>query len=59
MEMCVDNPRSGFADLFATHPPIKARIDTLVSYAGGRLPGALEPTIAGEESRPALEALPA
>src|SRR5499427_1482105 len=21
MEMCVDNPRSGFADLFATHPP--------------------------------------
>ena len=22
MEMCVDNPRSGFADLFATHPSI-------------------------------------
>jgi heat shock protein HtpX len=38
MEMCVDNPRSGFADLFATHPPIEARIDALVSYAGGRLP---------------------
>ena len=24
MEMCVDNPREGFADLFATHPPIDA-----------------------------------
>ena len=23
MEMCVDNPRSGIADLFATHPSIK------------------------------------
>src|SRR5215208_4633627 len=35
MEMCVDNPRSGFADLFATHPPIEERIDALVRYAGG------------------------
>src|SRR6266516_3035837 len=26
MEMCVDNPREGFADLFATHPPIERRI---------------------------------
>jgi heat shock protein HtpX len=24
MEMCLDNPRSGFADLFATHPSIEA-----------------------------------
>ncbi len=38
MEMCVDNPRSGFTDLFATHPPIEARIDALVRYAGGRQP---------------------
>ncbi|HEX8664677.1 MAG TPA: M48 family metallopeptidase [Beijerinckiaceae bacterium] len=38
MEMCVDNPRSGFADLFATHPPIEERIDALVRYAGGHLP---------------------
>lgn len=37
MEMCVDNPRSGFADLFATHPPIEERIEALVRYAGGRL----------------------
>jgi heat shock protein HtpX len=38
MEMCVDNPRSGFADLFASHPPIEERIDALVRYAGGRRP---------------------
>ncbi len=38
MEMCVDNPRSGFADLFATHPPIEERIDALVRYAGGHRP---------------------
>jgi heat shock protein HtpX len=38
MEMCVDNPRSGFADLFATHPPIDERIDALVRYAGGHRP---------------------
>ncbi|MDH7799762.1 MULTISPECIES: M48 family metallopeptidase [unclassified Beijerinckia] len=36
MEMCLDNPRSGFADLFSTHPPIEARIAALKNYAGGR-----------------------
>ena len=30
MEMCVDNPRSGFADLFATHPSIDSRVAALV-----------------------------
>lgn len=41
MEMCVDNPRSGIFDLFATHPSIDERIDALTRYAGGRmsLPG--------------------
>jgi heat shock protein HtpX len=39
MEMCVDNPREGFADLFATHPSIEARVRALVTYAGGRDPG--------------------
>ena len=39
MEMCVDNPRSGFADLFATHPSIEKRVEALVRYAGGRRPG--------------------
>ena len=41
MEMCVDNPRSGFADLFATHPSIDSRIAAIVKFAGGRDPGPL------------------
>ncbi len=41
MEMCVDNPRSGFADLFATHPPIDSRIEAIVKFAGGHDPGPL------------------
>lgn len=41
MEMCIDNPRVGFADLFATHPPIDARVEALVHYAGGHDPGSL------------------
>jgi heat shock protein HtpX len=39
MEMCVDNPRSGFVDLFATHPAMDKRIDALVRLAGGHDPG--------------------
>jgi heat shock protein HtpX len=39
MEMCLDNPRSGFVDLFATHPSIDARVDALIRYAGGNDPG--------------------
>jgi len=39
MEMCVDNPREGFADLFATHPSVDSRVAALVKYAGGRDPG--------------------
>jgi heat shock protein HtpX len=39
MEMCVDNPREGFADLFATHPSVDSRIAALVNYAGGHDPG--------------------
>ena len=41
MEMCVDNPRSGFADLFATHPSIDSRVEALVKFAGGHDPGPL------------------
>jgi heat shock protein HtpX len=41
MEMCVDNPREGFADLFATHPSIDSRVTALVQYAGGHDPGPL------------------
>ncbi len=39
MEMCIDNPREGFTDLFATHPSVDARVRALVTYAGGHDPG--------------------
>ena len=42
MEMCIDNPREGFADIFATHPSVEARVEALVKYAGGHDPGPLE-----------------
>jgi heat shock protein HtpX len=35
-EMFIENHRASFADLFATHPPIEARIAALKAYAGGR-----------------------
>jgi heat shock protein HtpX len=41
MEMCLDNPREGFADLFATHPSVDSRVAALVRYAGGHDPGKL------------------
>jgi heat shock protein HtpX len=41
MEMCIDNPREGFADIFATHPSVDARVQALVKYAGGHDPGPL------------------
>ncbi len=41
MEMCIDNPRHGFADLFATHPSVDARCRALVTMAGGHDPGPL------------------
>ncbi len=41
MEMCIDNPREGFADLFATHPSVASRVAALVKYAGGHDPGPL------------------
>lgn len=39
MEMCVDNPHSGFVDLFSTHPSIDRRVEAIVRTAGGRDPG--------------------
>src|SRR6188768_898301 len=33
MEMCIDNPREGFADIFSTHPSIDARVAALVKFA--------------------------
>ncbi len=42
-EMAFENPRVGFAGVFATHPPIEKRIEALQKYAGGRM---------GTKSRP-------
>jgi heat shock protein HtpX len=41
MELCLDNPREGFSDLFATHPSVNSRVQALVKYAGGHDPGPL------------------
>jgi heat shock protein HtpX len=41
MEMCIDNPRVGFSNVFDTHPPIDARVAALVKFAGGHDPGPL------------------
>ncbi len=49
MEMCVDNPREGFADIFATHPSVDARVKALVKFAGGHDPGPLALPPPGEE----------
>jgi heat shock protein HtpX len=39
MEMCVDNPREGFSNLFDTHPSVDRRVAALVKFAGGHDPG--------------------
>jgi heat shock protein HtpX len=58
MEMCIENPRSGFADLFSTHPTVDSRVDALVRYAGGHDldPAALEalraPQVEGADGPP-------
>ena len=49
MEMCIDNPREGFADIFATHPSVDRRAEALVKFAGGRDPGPLTPPSIEEE----------
>jgi heat shock protein HtpX len=41
MEMCIDNPRTGFSNIFDTHPPVDKRIEALVKFAGGHDPGPL------------------
>ncbi|MDB5581708.1 MAG: peptidase Ste24p [Bradyrhizobium sp.] len=41
MELCIDNPREGFTDLFATHPSVDSRVQALVKYAGGHDSGRL------------------
>jgi heat shock protein HtpX len=41
MEMCIDNPREGFGELFDTHPTVDRRVAALVKFAGGHDPGPL------------------
>ena len=57
MELCVDNPREGFVDLFATHPPIAKRVTALVQFAGGHDPGpiALAPPQPEPEEAPSAK----
>jgi heat shock protein HtpX len=55
MELCVDNPREGFVDLFATHPSVDDRIAALIDFAGGHDPGPIElalPPPEAEEPQP-------
>ena len=57
MELCVDNPREGFADLFATHPSVQSRVDALVKFAGGHDPGPLRAAV-DETDEPEAQAQP-
>jgi heat shock protein HtpX len=53
MELCLDNPREGFADLFATHPSVDSRVQALVQFAGGHDPGRLAlPSDTGQDDAP-------
>jgi heat shock protein HtpX len=51
MEMCLDNPRQGFGELFDTHPSVDSRVAALVKFAGGHDPGplALPPSDADDD----------
>ena len=61
MELCVDNPREGFGELFDTHPTVEDRVAALVKYAGGHDPGPIalpEPAqdeAAADSAEPAAE----
>jgi heat shock protein HtpX len=48
MEMCIDNPREGFGELFDTHPSVESRITAIVKFAGGHDPGPLALPPAGD-----------
>jgi heat shock protein HtpX len=49
MELCLDNPREGPTDLFATHPSVESRVEALVKYAGGHDPGPLALPVPGDQ----------
>jgi heat shock protein HtpX len=56
MEMCIDNPREGFGELFDTHPTVDSRVAALVKFAGGHDPGPIAlPPPADQASEPGTE----
>jgi len=57
MEMCIDNPREGFGELFDTHPSVESRITALVKFAGGHDPGplALAPPADADDDQSSVE----
>jgi heat shock protein HtpX len=59
MEMCVDNPREGFGELFDTHPSVHSRVEALVKFAGGHDPGPLALPAPDDETRVEPEQDPA
>jgi heat shock protein HtpX len=59
MEMCIDNPRQGFGELFDTHPTVGSRVAALVKFAGGHDPGPLTLPPAGESGAEVQSELPA
>jgi heat shock protein HtpX len=50
MEMCIDNPRQGFGELFDTHPSVDTRVAALVKFAGGHDPGPIALPSPGDET---------
>jgi heat shock protein HtpX len=60
MEMCIDNPREGFGELFDTHPSVDSRVAALVKFAGGHDPGpiALPPQPNDATTEPTNEPAP-
>ena len=60
MEMCIDNPRQGFGELFDTHPSVESRVAALVKFAGGhdRGPIALPSPVSGVDANDSAESGP-
>jgi heat shock protein HtpX len=56
MEMCIDNPRQGFANIFDTHPSVDKRVEALVKFAGGHDPGPI--VLQAPEAAPQIEPPP-
>jgi len=58
MEMCIDNPREGFSNIFDTHPPVEKRVEALVKFAGGHDPGPLALEVPAQQPQAENQAAP-